>query len=125
MSDQQNLDAIGMPFAELLGIKITSAAPERVTDALEILARESFDVILMDVQMPDMDGLETTRAIRGREQPGFRRTPIAALTAHTMTGDRERCLAAGMDDYLSKPIRLAALGKTLERWLEPKETLAP
>jgi signal transduction histidine kinase/ligand-binding sensor domain-containing protein/CheY-like chemotaxis protein len=72
--------------------------------ALEILARESFDMILMDVQMPDMDGLEATRAIRSREQSRFARTPIVALTAHTMKGDRERCLAAGMDAFITKPI---------------------
>jgi len=70
-------------------------------DALETLGRESFDVVLMDVQMPEMDGVETTRAIRARGS----KVPIVAVTAHAMKGDRERFLAAGMDGYVSKPIR--------------------
>jgi signal transduction histidine kinase/ligand-binding sensor domain-containing protein/ActR/RegA family two-component response regulator len=72
-------------------------------EALARLEQESFDAILMDVQMPDMDGLETTARIRALQPPGVR-TPIIALTAHSMKGDRERCLAAGMDNYVSKPI---------------------
>ena len=73
-------------------------------EALEWLDRERFDVILMDVQMPDMDGLETTAIIRERERQTGGYTPIIALTAHTMKGDRERCLQAGMDNYINKPI---------------------
>jgi len=73
--------------------------------ALEAVARELFDVVLMDVQMPDMNGFEATAAIRAREQITRRRTPIIALTAHAMKGDRERCLEAGMDAYVTKPIR--------------------
>ena len=72
-------------------------------EALACLEKESFDAILMDIQMPDMDGLQTTQRIRAREAPGTR-TPVIALTAHSMKGDRERCLAAGMDGYLAKPI---------------------
>ena len=87
---------------ERRGHRVVPAVTGR--QALEILARESFHVILMDVQMPDMDGLEATRAIRAREQPGVTQTPIVALTAHTMKGDRERCLAAGMDAFVTKPI---------------------
>jgi len=73
-------------------------------EALQWLERERFDLILMDVQMPDMDGLETTALIRERERQSGSYTPIVALTAHTMKGDRERCLDAGMDNYINKPI---------------------
>ena len=75
-----------------------------------------FDLILMDVQMPGIDGLETTRAIREMEG-GRRRIPIVAVTARAMQGDRDRCLAAGMDDYLAKPIRPAELSALLKRYL--------
>ena len=85
--------------------------------ALEALQHRQSDLILMDCQMPGMDGYATTAEIRRREA-GRRRIPIVAMTANTIEGNRERCIAAGMDDYLSKPVRLAALGKMLECWLE-------
>ncbi|QDU98724.1 PAS domain-containing hybrid sensor histidine kinase/response regulator [Lignipirellula cremea] len=74
-------------------------------EAVEAVQRETFDLILMDVQMPILDGLEATRAIRKLERSSDHRTLIMAMTAHALQGDRERCLAAGMDEYLSKPIR--------------------
>jgi two-component system, sensor histidine kinase and response regulator len=85
-------------------------------EALAACAREAFDLVLMDVQMPGMNGYETTQAIRQQEQGTSRHTPIIALTAHAMRGDREICLQAGMDDYLGKPVHLKELLEVLERW---------
>ncbi len=83
--------------------------------AVEFYQRERFDLILMDMQMPEMDGLEATIAIRQLETVSGRRTPIVALTANAMTTDRERCLNAGMDHYISKPLRPADLVETVQR----------
>src|ERR1700674_3999039 len=86
-------------------------------EALEALEKESFDLVLMDVQMPVMDGFETTAAIRKKEGGSGIRVPIVALTAHAMKGDREKCLAGGMDRYLTKPIRPQELDELLENYL--------
>jgi signal transduction histidine kinase/CheY-like chemotaxis protein len=93
---------LAVRLLEKLGHHVTVAPDGRC--AVELHAAGSFDLILMDVQMPEMDGLEASRLIREREG-GTRYTPIIALTAHAMSGDRERCLQAGMDDYVTKPIR--------------------
>ena len=91
-------------------------------EALEFAARDVFDLIFMDLQMPELDGIEATRRIREMEQKkGGRHIPIVAMTAHAMTGDRQRCLDAGMDDYLSKPLDKAALLALLERVSEDRE----
>jgi CheY-like chemotaxis protein len=82
-------------------------------EALEALEREAFDAVLLDVQMPEVDGLEVARRIRANEAGSSRRLPLLALTAHAMKGDRERCLAAGMDDYLAKPLDVPELYRML------------
>jgi two-component system sensor histidine kinase/response regulator len=88
-------------------------------EALAAIEREPFDLVLMDVQMPEMDGLEATRIIRVRENGTGRHLPIVAMTAHAMKGDSERCLAAGMDAYLSKPIGARELYETIENLISP------
>jgi CheY-like chemotaxis protein len=83
-------------------------------EALDALEREPFDVVFMDVQMPELDGLEATVRIRGREQGTGRHVPIIAMTAHSLQGDRERCLRAGMDGYISKPVQSEELFRALD-----------
>ena len=82
--------------------------------ALERLEKETFDLILMDIQMPEIDGFEATAAIRKKEESTGKHLPIIAMTAHAMEGDRERCLAAGMDGYISKPIKAEDLIDAIE-----------
>jgi PAS domain S-box-containing protein len=85
-------------------------------EVLEMVAQVPYDIILMDVQMPEMDGFEATGAIRSREQMTGKHIPIIAMTAHAMEGDRERCIAAGMDDYVAKPVKPNDLHDALLRW---------
>lgn len=91
-------------------------------EALETLSRESIDVVLMDVQMPEMDGFEATRRIREYERTTGNHVPVIAMTAHAMKGDRERCLAEGMDGYISKPLRPSELFEAVENLAEVRRT---
>jgi CheY-like chemotaxis protein len=85
-------------------------------EAIRALREEQFDLVLMDVQMPAMDGFQATKAIRERAE--WKGLPVVAMTAHAMKGDREKCLAAGMDDYLAKPIQREELLRVLEDWAD-------
>jgi CheY-like chemotaxis protein/HPt (histidine-containing phosphotransfer) domain-containing protein len=101
------------------GISCTVA--ENGAVALERLSERRFDLVLMDCQMPVMDGFEAAARIRAQENPEIRAIPIIAMTANAMAGDRERCLAAGMDDYISKPISTAYLKEAIERLARKRE----
>lgn len=89
--------------------------------AVDAVSEFPYDMVLLDCQMPEMDGFEACRRIRSREEVGHH-TPIVALTASAITGDREKCLAAGMDDYLAKPIRQGELAAAVARWIKPSQT---
>ncbi len=107
------------PINQKLATRLLEKAGHTVTlagngrEALAFLGSATFDVVLMDVQMPEMDGLEATQEIRRQEAGSLRRLPIVALTAHALVGDRERCLEAGMDAYVSKPVQSQYLFQTL------------
>lgn len=102
---------------EKLGLEVHCVSSGR--DAVTVASRTQFDLILMDVRMPVIDGLRATAEIREMEQERGCRTPIIALTASAMQGDRERCLDAGMDDYLSLPFTQQELVSKIETWLAP------
>ena len=110
-----------------LGLRADAVA--NGAEALAALDSIPYDIVLMDVQMPEMDGIEATRRQREAESRRLsderRRVPIIAMTAHAMLGDQERCLAAGMDGYLSKPVMPQALAAALERWLPPASAPDP
>jgi CheY-like chemotaxis protein len=107
------------PVNRLLAVKLLEKDGHHVTtavdgrEALDRLASASFDVVLMDVQMPELNGFEATAVIRAAERGTARRQFIVAMTAHALAGDRERCLEAGMDSYVSKPISQATLTAVL------------
>ncbi|HEX4209848.1 MAG TPA: response regulator, partial [Candidatus Binataceae bacterium] len=111
---------LALRLLEKNGHHVTLAANGR--EALETLGRMgwNFDAVLMDIQMPEMDGLETTREIRRIESSSTRHLPIIAVTAHALKRDRERCLEAGMDDYVSKPIDSELLLRLLQGIAESK-----
>lgn len=117
VEDQPINQRVAQAILENLGHEAGFAFHGR--EALKLLEQKSWDLILMDLAMPEMDGLEATRKIRSREkEEGTARTPIIAMTAYALEGDRERCLAAGMDDYLPKPITIESLRQVINRWLK-------
>lgn len=104
-------------YIEQLGYRAHTVANGE--EALEALSRIQYDLVFMDVQMPVMDGYEATRRIRRQESASGRHVPIVAMTANAIQGDREKCLAAGMDDYVSKPFQEGDIRMMLERWVGP------
>jgi two-component system, sensor histidine kinase and response regulator len=114
--DNQVNRMLAVRTLEKRGHQVQTAANGQIAlDMLKRTGQRAFDVVLMDVQMPDIDGLSATVTIRQRERQSGGHLPIIAMTAHAMSGDRERCLAAGMDDYLSKPVRPGDLVDMVER----------
>ncbi len=119
------------PVNQKLAVRLLQKRGHRVVTAADgkqavaAFSRQPFDAVLMDVQMPEMDGLEATLEIRAREVQSGKRIPIIALTAHTQAADRERCLQAGMDDYLPKPIDPAKLFAAIEHWNSAPPVASP
>ena len=117
------------PVNQMLAVRLLDKCGYRAEavstglEALTALQQQTYVAILMDCQMPEMDGYEATRQIRLDEQPPAH-LPIIALTAHSMPGDRERCLTAGMDDYLSKPLRAPELADVLTRTIQTSHSQA-
>lgn len=113
---------VGVEMLENMQVEVVVASNGE--QALEILEKNIFDAILMDIQMPGMDGYETTAHIRSNSKFGHASTPIIAMTAHALTGEREKALEAGLNDYVSKPVDVAQLSNTLARWLTPDTSIA-
>ncbi|HYB19346.1 MAG TPA: response regulator, partial [Thermodesulfobacteriota bacterium] len=107
---------VALRHLERIGYRADAVANGK--EVLSALERISYDLIFMDVQMPEMDGFEATAIIRRKERETGGHIPIIAMTAHAMKGDRERCLEAGMDDYVSKPIQPQSLIEVIGRWLD-------
>jgi CheY-like chemotaxis protein len=115
--------AVAVRMLEKLGCRVEVAGNGQ--EALQAWTEDEYDLIFMDCQMPVLDGYAATRSIREREEGTGRRTPIIAMTAHAMKGDREKCLEAGMDDYMSKPIKRPQLEEKIQQWAPEKADLPP
>lgn len=113
--DNKVNQTLAMKLLEKLGCQVTVV--ENGAQAVATLTDNEFDIIFMDVEMPEMDGISATKEIRRREQDSKQHIPIVAVTAHAVLGDRERCLASGMDDYLSKPVRINEIKAMLTKIL--------
>jgi CheY-like chemotaxis protein len=106
-----------LALQQLKKIGYSADAVTNGREAIDAVGRGDYDLVLMDCQMPDVDGFEATREIRRIESGSGKHIPIVAMTANALEGDREECLAAGMDDYLAKPVQLAALRAAVERYV--------
>jgi CheY-like chemotaxis protein len=109
---EDNFTNQAVALAQLRKLGYDAHAVNNGAEAVEEVLRGDYDLVLMDCQMPVMDGMEATRRLRQST-----RIPIVAMTAHAMLGDRDRCLSAGMDDYLAKPVELTELSEVLARWV--------
>jgi CheY-like chemotaxis protein len=114
-----------LAVALLEGCGHTVTVANNGREAAAVFDAQAFDLVLMDVQMPEMDGLEATSRIRDRENQAGSRVPIIAMTAHALKGDRERCLDAGMDGYIAKPIHAEELFETIERVFSDRKSAKP
>ena len=118
--DNATNQLVALKMLEKMGYRADAVADG--TEAISSLRTIAYDLVLMDCQMPEMDGYEATRAIRnGKSRTLNPQVPIIALTANAMKGDSDRCLEAGMNDYLSKPVLPKKLAEMLDRWLTKKE----
>ena len=108
---------VAQKMLEKLGLKAEQA--NNGVEALKLLAEQAYDLVLMDCQMPEMDGFDATREIRKQDIKAINQNvlPIVAMTANVMSGDRERCLEVGMDDYIGKPVQRNQLESVLRKWL--------
>jgi CheY-like chemotaxis protein len=114
VDDNQMNRLVAQKLLERLGVAVEIACDGR--EALDVLGNRKFEVVFMDLHMPDMDGIETTKEIRRREGPS-NHTIIVALTACQLEEDRRRCVAAGMDDFLGKPAKADQFIAVLDRWI--------
>jgi CheY-like chemotaxis protein len=122
VEDNRVNQVVAARLLEKLGCQVIVA--ETGAAAVRLHAEADFDLVLMDLQMPVMDGFQATARIREREQATGRTVPVIAITANAMSGDRERCLEAGMDDYITKPIGLADLLQAITRTVSPRLTIS-